>query len=75
MLIYIYQTKRTANAIQNKEVGEGGTNMHIIIAFILYALFTTKQSSKSQDSKSNQGYDRAVWLSHSFSRDDNYKRY
>ena len=48
--------------------------MHIIIAFILYALFTTKQSSKSQDSKSRKGYDRAVWLSHSFSRNSNYKR-
>jgi hypothetical protein len=54
----------------------GGTNMHIIIAFILYAVFTTKQSNKSQDSKSKQGqltpsqrgYDRAVWLSQSFSR-------
>lgn len=41
--------------------------MHIIIAFILYAVFTTKQSNK-QDSKSKQGYDRAVWLSQSFSR-------
>lgn len=47
---------------------KGGTNMHIIIAFILYAVFTTKQSNKSQDSKSKQGYDRAVWLSQSFSR-------
>ncbi len=46
----------------------GGTNMHIIIAFILYAVFTTKQSNKNQDSKSKQGYDRAVWLSQSFSR-------
>lgn len=45
--------------------------MHIIIAFILYAVFTTKK----RDSKSQAGYDRAVWLSHSFSRDDNYKRY
>lgn len=42
--------------------------MHIIIAFILYAIFTTKQSNKSQDSESRKGYDRAVWLSHSFSR-------
>ena len=46
----------------------GGTNMHIIIAFILYAVFTTKQSNKSQDSKSRKGYDKAVWLSQSFSR-------
>lgn len=49
--------------------------MHIIIAFILYAVFTTKQSNKSQDTNSRKGYDRAVWLSHSFSRDNNYKRY
>lgn len=50
--------------------------MHIIIAFILYAIFTTKQSNKSQDSESKRGqltpsqrgYDRAVWLSQSFSR-------
>ena len=48
--------------------------MHIIIAFILYAIFTTKNSNKNQDSKSKQGYDRAVWLSHSFSRNSNYKR-
>lgn len=47
---------------------KGGTNMHIIIAFILYAVFTTKQSNKSQDSESRKGYDRAVWLSQSFSR-------
>lgn len=44
--------------------------MHIIIAFILYAVFTTKK----KDSKSQAGYDRAVWLSHSFSRNSNYKR-
>ena len=48
--------------------------MHIIIAFILYAMFTTKQSNKSQDSKLKKGYDRAVWLSHSFSRNSNYRR-
>lgn len=48
----------------------GGTNMHIIIAFILYIAFTTKK----KDSKSQAGYDRAVWLSHSFSRNSNYKR-
>lgn len=48
--------------------------MHIIIAFILYAVFTTKQSNRDNDSKSQAGYDRAVWLSHSFSRNSNYKR-
>ena len=59
MLIYNYQ--------QIKEVDwykRGGTNMHIIIAFILYIAFTTKK----RDSKSQAGYDRAVWLSQSFSR-------
>lgn len=45
--------------------------MHIIIAFILYAMFTTKHSNRN---KSQAGYNRAVWLSHSFSRDGNYKR-
>ena len=49
--------------------------MHIIIAFILYAMFTTKHSNRNNDSKSQAGYNRAVWLSHSFSRNSNYKRY
>ena len=39
--------------------------MHIIIAFILYAMFTTKHS---KNESANKGYNRAVYLSHSFSR-------
>jgi len=42
--------------------------MHIIVALILYALFTTKHSENKQSVSSKKGYERAVWLSQSFSR-------